>query len=261
MLDAGWSPNDDYVYALVVLLGTLVAVIALRHALGSSRWSAAAHSLEGVAPPFINAVAVLFGLTLAFLANDTWSAHDAATKTVSTEARALHAIEVLSQSLAPAERQRLHRALAAYARASIDEWPRLAVRADNPEVSRRADDVLRELAGRDVETAVGAATQSLMLSQAAVMVQARDQRVALSHSHVNPLKWLEMGFLGFLTLLSVAVAHIARPRAALAAMILFSLAAAPTAAAVLVQANPFQPPVAVKPDALIRALATLREAD
>lgn len=45
-------------------------------------------SLEGVAPPFINIVGVLFALTLAFLANDTWSAHDRAMGAVYREADA-----------------------------------------------------------------------------------------------------------------------------------------------------------------------------
>ena len=38
----------------------------------------------------------------------------------------------------------------------------------------------------------------------------RDQRVALSQTHVNPLKWLGMAFLGLLTLLSIAVVHVER---------------------------------------------------
>ena len=68
----------------------------------------------------------------------------------------------------------------------------------------------------------------------------RDLRIGLSQTHVNPLKWLGMAFLGLITLLSLAVVHIDRPRAAFGAMVLFALAAAPTAAIVLLQGNPFE---------------------
>ncbi len=41
------------------------------------------------------------------------------------------------------------------------------------------------------------------------------------------------------------MAHLERPRAAFAAVLLFALAAAPTAAIVLIQGNPFQQPSSV----------------
>lgn len=84
-----------------------------------------------------------------------------------------------------------------------------------------------------------------MLDQVITMRDERDQRVSLSQTHVNPLKWLGMAFLGLLTLLSVAVVHIERPRALLAAVVLFAFGAAPTAAIVLIQGNPFLAPVGV----------------
>ena len=93
-----------------------------------------------------------------------------------------------------------------------------------------------------------------MLRQVVDVRDSRDQRIGLSQTHVNPLKWLGMAFLGFVTMLSVAVVHVEHPRAALVAIWLFALAAAPTAAIVLVQGNPFQQPTTVSP-APIAALA------
>lgn len=62
------------------------------------------------------------------------------------------------------------------------------------------------------------------------------------------------GLLGLLTLLSIAVVHVDKPRAAMVAVSLFALAAAPTAAIVLIQGNPFEPPTVVSP-APIEAVA------
>ena len=93
-----------------------------------------------------------------------------------------------------------------------------------------------------------------MLRKAVEIRDERDLRISLTQTHVNPLKWLGMAFLGFLTLLSISVVHLDKPRAAMVAVILFALAAAPTAAIVLIQGNPFQQPTSVTPAPIIDAV-------
>ena len=105
MVLAGWHTYDHYAYALIAVLGTAAAVVGTQWFIQHSRWSDWARSLQGVVPPFINILGVLFGLTLAFLANDTWSAHDQATRAVYREADAL-------QSLAGHRRQQVWEAAA-----------------------------------------------------------------------------------------------------------------------------------------------------
>lgn len=249
-----WHTYDHYGYALIAVVGTLMAVVAIQWLMQHSRWAPWVRSLEGVAPPFINIIGVLFGLTLAFLANDTWSAHDRAMNAVYREADSLRSILALSGSLSDPLRLRLRAALADYAHASVDEWPLLAQRQASPAVSERADSLLALLATKEMGAA-GENIQALMLRKASEIRDERDQRIALSQTHVNPLKWLGMGFLGLLTLLSVAVVHADRPRAALVAILLFALAAAPTAAIVLVQGNPFQQPSSVTPAPIQAAVA------
>ncbi len=249
-----WQTHDHYVLALLAVLGTFAAVLLLQWLIQRSPWATRLQSLQGVAPPFINIIGVLFGLTLAFLANDTWSAHDRAMNAVYREADALRSIAALAGTLPPPLRARVHGAVADYARSSAGEWAQLARRSENPEVLVHADALLALLAAREIGEAAGDNAQALMLAKASEVRADRDLRVALSQTHVNPLKWLGMAFLGFLTLASCAVVHIERPRAAFVAVMLFALAAAPTAAIVLVQGNPFQQPSSVTP-APIEAVA------
>ncbi|MDD5297418.1 MAG: DUF4239 domain-containing protein [Rhodocyclaceae bacterium] len=250
MVWTNWHNYDHYGYAFFAVLGTLLAVAVIHWLMMRSPWVGWIRSLRGVAPPFINIIGVLFGLTLAFLANDTWSAHDRAMNTVYKEADSLRSILALSDKLPEPQKARLRAAVADYARASVAEWPLLARRSSSPEVSERADALLTLLAGRELAESVGDNVQSLMLKKASELRDGRDQRIGLSQTHVNPLKWLGMAFLGLLTLLSVAVVHVENPRAALVAVVLFALAAAPTAAIVLVQGNPFQQPTSVTPAAI-----------
>lgn len=249
-----WHTYDQYGYALMVVLGTLAAVAGVHWVLGRPRWAGWVASLRGVAPPFINIIGVLFGLTLAFLANDTWSAHDRAMNAVYVEADALRSLDVLSRELPEPLRGRVHQALSDYAQASAAEWPHLAQRQPQAAVSARADALLSLLASRAVAADRGEGVQGLLLKKASEIRAQRDQRIGLCQTHVNPLKWLGMAFLGFVTLLSVMVVHVEQPRAALIAVVLFALAAAPTAAIVLIQGNPFQQPTAVSPEPIAHAV-------
>lgn len=253
---SNWHTYDHYGYAAIAVLGTLVAVVLIQWLLQRSPWAPWLGTLAGVAPPFINIIGVLFGLTLAFLANDTWSAHDRAMNAVYKEADSLRSILALSANLPPPLAARLRAVVADYARASASEWPQLAQRSSSRAVSDQADGLLALLATAEV-AAAGSNIQALMLRKASEIRDERDQRIALSQTHVNPLKWLGMGFLGLLTLLSVAVVHVDRPRAALVAILLFALAAAPTAAIVLVQGNPFQEPTSVTAAPILAAVAAL----
>lgn len=254
-----WAMYDHYGYALLAVLGTGAAVLLVQRCLQHPRLGPWLASWSGVAPPFINVISVLFGLTLAFLANDTWSARDRAVNAVFKEADALRSLAALSGGLPPPLRQQVQAATVAYAQASAAEWPLLAQRRSSPHVTQQADALLLLLASPALAQSAGTVVQKLMLDQAMVTRDQRDIRAGLSQTHINLLKWLAMGFLGLVTLLSVAMVHVTQPRAALVAVLLFALAAAPTAAIVLVQGNPFQPPTAVSPAPLLAAVANLAQ--
>lgn len=250
-----WQIYDHYGYALVAVIGTFVALIAIQWLITHQKFSQQIASLQGVAPPFINIVGVLFALTLAFLANDTWIAHDRAVKAVYKEADALHAITALTQQLPTSLQTEVAQAVHAYAQATADEWVDLAHRQTNITVEIQSDKLFRILGSPAIHQSLGQTVQALLLKKMEDIREERDQRVALSQTHVNPLKWLGMGFLGLLTLISVAIVHIDKPRAAFVSMLLFSLAAAPTAAIVLIQGNPFQQPTSVLPTPILSALS------
>ncbi len=245
---------DHYGYALVAVIGTFAAVWGIHWLMTRSRWAAAIRGLNGVVPPFINIIGVLFGLTLAFLANDTWSAHDRATTAVHREADDLRSLLILASHIDSPLGVELRRQLVAYGKANAAEWTLLARRHVSGEVSAQSDALLGLLASPEMARAAGTNVQALMLRKASDLRDERDLRISLSQTHINPLKWLGMAFLGLLTLLSVAVVHAENPKAALVAILLFALAAAPTAAIVLVQGNPFQEPSAVSYAPILNAL-------
>ena len=237
---------DHYGYAAIALLGTFFGAWFLLWVTLRSPWAEELHRWRGVSPPFLGVVGVLFALTLAFLANDTWNAHDRALNTVYQEADGLRSINALAENLPEAVKAKVVGAVREYAGITVhEEWPLLARRQSSREASAQLDRLLSLLAGPEVAGVAPAGVHSLMLVQATQVRAARGMRIALSQTHVNPLKWLGMAFLGFLTMISIAMVHVDQARAEILAMAIFAAAAAPTAAIVLVQGNPFQPPTVV----------------
>ncbi|KIL97237.1 hypothetical protein CCC_00298 [Paramagnetospirillum magnetotacticum MS-1] len=237
---------DHYGYAAIALLGTFFGAWFLLWITLRSPWAEEVRLWRGVSPPFLGVVGVLFALTLAFLANDTWNAHDRALNTVYQEADGLRSIDALAEHLPAPVKAKVVNAVRDYARVTVtEEWPLLARRQSSKEASDQLDRLLALLAGPDVSASAPTGVHGLMLAQATQVRAARGLRIALSQTHVNPLKWLGMAFLGFLTMISIAMVHVDQSRAEILAMVIFAAAAAPTAAIVLVQGNPFQPPTVV----------------
>ncbi|MFO1152703.1 MAG: hypothetical protein U1E42_03400 [Rhodospirillales bacterium] len=237
---------DQYYLAVVAVVGTLLAVIFLLWLTQRSRYAGFIRTYRGIAATFLNVIGVLFALNLAFLANDTWLAHDRARQAVSQEAGALRSILALAERLPAASRAKVDGAVTTYARqAATADWPLLALRQSSPAVAEDLNALLMLLASEEVAAQVNAPVQSLLLQQAVQVRSMRDLRIALSDTHVNPFKWLGMAFLGFLTMISIAMVHVDSSRAEFLAIALFAAAAAPTAGIILVHGNPFQQPASV----------------
>ena len=237
---------DQYYLALVAVVGTIPAVIVLLWLSQRSKYAEFIRSYRGIAPNFLSVMGVLFALNLAFLANDTWSAHDRACHAVFQEAGSLRSILALADHLPDPSWSKVDQAVRKYAHLTVTaDWPMLALRQSSAAAADDLQLLLVLLSSDEVASVLNTSVQSLMLQQAVQVRSMRDLRIALSYTHVNPLKWLGMAFLGFLTMISIAMVHVDRSRAELLAILLFAAAAAPTAAIILVHGNPFQEPAAV----------------
>jgi len=239
---------DQYSFAGAAMVGTILAA-------GLSLWwinrpasAKVRQSILGIVPQFPNLIGVLFGLNLAFLANDTWTAHDRATEASYREADSLLSLRAVAKNLTPPLRQQVESTLDAYGREVVAvEWPLLGRRQNSAKAAEYLDRLLGLLATPTIAEVIGGNAHALMFQQVSEVRHMRDLRIALSQTHVNPLKWLGMAFLGLLTMLSVLAVHLEVPRAQVLAVLLFAAAAAPSAAILLILGNPYQQPLAVTP--------------
>lgn len=249
-----WLAWEHWGYAVLAVVGTGLAVWAVDHALMRP---AVAHRLKpyrGVVAPFINVNAMLFGLTLAFIADDTWSSRDRAMDAVFREADSLRSLIVLSEAFGAPLSAQLTAAATTYGAAAAAEFSALRQSHADPAASAAADALLALAASPALRAAAGDPVQSQILDKVMLLRDDHDMRVALMQTHLNPLKWLGMAILGFLTILSIAAVHLENVRAGTFAIAIFALASAPTSALVLVQGNPFQEPAAVTAAPILDAI-------
>ncbi|MDO5622276.1 MAG: DUF4239 domain-containing protein [Paracoccus sp. (in: a-proteobacteria)] len=243
---------EHHAYALVAVLGTLAAVLVIDWLTRRPGWPRLAALWHGVVPPFVNITGTLFALTLAFIANDTWAARDRAMDATYREAEALRSLLILSETLP--QGAALAVLIRDYGTAAADEWPALRRAEADPATTQAADRLLAAAASPDFQASTGDAVGQAILNRVSALRSDRDMRIALTQTHLNPLKWLAMALLGFLTLLSIAAVHLENRYALRLGVALFALAAAPAAAIVLMQGNPFQEPAAVTADPIRAAV-------
>jgi hypothetical protein len=246
LMPASMGPYDQYYFAAAVLIGTYAAASGLLWFAQRSYYAPRIKTFRGIAHNFLTVINVLFALNLAFLANDTWIAHDRALSAVYQEAGSLRTIMDLAEHLPADAHKAVDAAVKSYVELTVNtEWPLLARRQNSDVVAGQLDTVMGLVASGLVSASLSSSAHSLMLQQVAQVRSTRDQRIALSQTHVNPLKWLGMAFLGFLTMVSITMVHVDQPRAETLAVLLFATAAAPTAAIILIHGNPFQEPMAI----------------
>ncbi len=251
------TPYDQYIFAAAAVIGTYLAMALVLWVTQRSPYAETLHTYRGIAHNFLTVINVIFALNIAFLANDTWSAHDRARDAVFQEAGSLRSIADLAAHLPDPLLAKVDAATKAYIKSTVEsEWPLLGRRAACEDTCARLDALITLLSGARVADALPPGVHAQLVRQALEVRAMRDIRISLSQTHVNPFKWLGMAFLGFLTIVSIAMVHIDLPRAQLMSVLLFATAAAPTAGIILVHGNPFQEPMAVDATPIAELLET-----
>ena len=234
---------DGYFFSIIAIVGTALAALFLLWVTQRSRYSPFIKEFRGVAAPFIGIPGILFALNLVFLANDTWVAHDRAQTAVYEEAGALRSAMTVAALLPEPARNRLRSALERYIdHVATIEWHKLARRESDSQTYEDIAAITALAVGKEVSSALDATSHAYLINQVEKIKDAHSQRVILSKTHINPLKWLGMAVLGLITMISIVMVHVEQAKAELIAVLLFVIAATPTAVIVLVQSNPFQQP-------------------
>ena len=203
-----WLINLPVVWmAVVMLLLTYLLTAAIYMVVTRLAVGERARAFKGVSAGILSPLAVLFALLVGFLAAQVWSDADRSRTAVNQEASSLRAVVLLAAAFPGAPETRLRGLVRDHiANAGTKEWPAMA--SHNATLtSPPLAEALRTTLALDTKTAGQATAQREIVVALDDALAARRQRIILSQSVVNWVKWTALILEATLTLLAIAMVH------------------------------------------------------
>ena len=231
--------------ALMVFGATYLVAAGIYFAVSRLAAGGRARSFKAVSPGMLPPLGIVFGLFVAFIAAQVWNDNERAEAAVNREASALRTAVVLSSDFAEAG-ERLRRLIRAHIKETIvEEWPKLAhqsatlsftppflAQALQLTLSLTPDNDGQRVAQREIAAAIGNA------------FDARLQRIIISRSQVNAVKW------ACLILQAIAMVHSDDRLSAAITMTIFATGIGASVLLIAAHDRPFVGEIAVGPGPL-----------
>jgi hypothetical protein len=209
---------------------------------------------KSVSAGLLSPLGTIFGLLVVFILAQVWSALDRAEVAVDHEASALRMVVLLSKSYGGEPESNIRGLI----RRHIDEvvyseWPMMQNNSASLKVSPPAvSDALQTVLSLDPKGEGQIAAQREMVTSFEKALDARRQRIILSRSSVNWIKWSCLFAQAACVLVTIAIAHSDNRVAAAVAMGIFSSGVAVSVLLIACYDRPFSGPISVHPDVLLQ---------
>ncbi len=234
---------QEFNYGALLILGilaTFATVGLIFWLIHSPRTGGVFRRLTHISPQLVAIIGLLFGLYMAFFANDIWNIRDRAQNMILQEADGLRGILTVAESLPVETGAPLAAAVRGYVRVAVQEWPLLAQGGSSPQAHELLRQLSRVALGEPLASRLGPGAQFVVAHNLEKAQSARYHRLALSQRRGDPLKWFAVACLGTLTLLSVGLVHLDNWRSQLAAMLIYASAISVGFTAAYLERSPFQ---------------------
>jgi hypothetical protein len=239
----------------VYLLAAAIYVVVMALATGER-----AIAFKGVSPGMLPPLGILFGLFVAFTAAQVWTDTDRATAAVSHEAGGLSTVLFLAASFPGEPEARVRSLIQSYIQEAITrEWPRMARQDASQRITPRALAEALKLVLSLTPNGEGQATaQREIVAALEHALDSRRQRIIISRSAINLVKWSCMFVQAIAMLVAIAMVHSDNRRTAAIAMGLFAAGVAAAVLIILAHDRPFTGQIS--PDPLLQVMPEI-EAD
>jgi len=215
-----------------------------------------ARSFKAISPGLLSPLGIIFALFIAFTAAQVSTDNEKARGEIDREASALRSATILATSFPREFQVQLRELIRRYiADVAAQEWPLMAQGTANlraiPGVLAEALQATLALnpshegqktAQRDIATAFETA------------FDARRQRIIISESQVNMLKWACLFMQAFCALAAIAMVHSDNRLASIMAMGIFATGVAASTLLILAHDRPFTGEISIKPDPLLQVM-------
>ena len=235
--------------ALVVFGFTYLLAAAVYAAIATLAVGERAKSFKAISPGMLPVLGIIFGLFIAFTAAQVWSDSDRASAAVSREASALRSAVVFASSFGGEPETRLRSLIRAYIEETAAvEWPLMA--RQTASLTEALQLVLslttaapgQQTAQREITSAIETA------------LDARRQRIIISRSEVNFVKWSCLYLQAVCALLAIALVHCDDRLASAVAMGLFATGVAASVLLIAAHDRPFTGQISVTPESLLQIM-------
>ena len=229
-------------------LGTAVMYLTVTRLATGER----ARAFKAISPGILPPLSLMFALLVGFLAAQDWGDVERAHSAVNREASALRAVILLSAAFPGEPEARLQKTIQDHIEDIVTrEWPAMA----------RGDATLTMAPPRLVEALRAVilyvpsgegqvAAQREIISALGNALDARRQRIILSHSSINWVKWNVLLLEAALTLLAIAMIHSDNPRSNRIILFIFSTSVGLAVVLLASHSGPFNGQISVKPTVL-----------
>jgi hypothetical protein len=215
-----------------------------------------ARSFKAVSPGMLSPLGITFGLFVAFTAAQVWSDNDRAGAAVDREASALKSVLLLATTFPGEPETRLRVLIHRYIEESAtQDWPAMARRAaDLRMTSTPLAEALQLTLTLKPDSPGGVTAQRDMASALQNALDARRQRILVSRSEVNAVKWTCLCLQAFVALLAIALVHSDNRLAAGLSIGLFATGVAASVLLIAAHDRPFIGQLSVSPEPLLQVM-------
>ena len=241
---------------LVVFGGTYLAAGVIYWVVTALAVGERARAFKGISPGMLPPLGIIFGLFVAFVAAQVWSDVERAKTAVNREASALRAVILLTANFPGEPETRLHALVRRYITEAVtQEWPMMAHQRATLTLAPPALAEALQLTLALTPRGEGqAAAQREMAASLQNALDARRQRIMISQSGVNWVKWTGLLLQAVCTLLAIAMVHSDNRLTAALAVALFATGVAVSLVLIASHNRPFTGEVSVGPEVLLQVM-------
>ena len=239
------------VFALTYLVAAAIYAVVTLLAVGER-----ARSFKAISPGMLPPLGIIFGLFVAFTAAQVWNDNERANGAVDREASALRAVVVLAASFSGDTEAHMRAIIRDYIEeATTHEWPMMAQHTVTLRVTPRSLAEALQLTLALTPSSEGQKTaQRKMVNALENAFDARRQRIIVSQTQVNWVKWSCLFVQAVCALLAIAMVHSDNRLASTITMAIFATGVAASILLILSHDRPFMGEISVKPDPLLQVM-------
>lgn len=215
-----------------------------------------ARAFKAVSPGMLPPLATLFALLVGFLSAQVWNDNDRAGAAVNHEASALRAVVLLAAAFPGEPETRLRELIRLYIQDAVtQEWPAMARgNATLTLAPPRLAEALRLAFGLDPRNQGQADAQREIVASLQSALDARRQRIILSRSSIDWVKWTVLLGQAALTLVAIGMVHSDNRLANRIMLGTFATAVGIAVVLIAVHSRPFTGEISVRPAVLLQVM-------